>query len=266
VIGKLAGDLEIQFYDAAVPDWPGEIDFYRAMTAKLDPGASILELGCGTGRVTLQLAREGLPVMGLDVSASMLAMARQKGQGLPNVRWAEGDMRAFELGERFELILIPGHSYQFMLTPTDQVACLTCIRRHLALGGRLVVHLDHQQVDWLGGLMQAQGTAFRLVGDYRQNSSDGWVRKWVAWSYEASSQTASAVTAWEIVGQDMVVKERTESARKRLHCVFRFEMEHLLARAGFEVEALYGDFYRQELQDTSSEMIWVARARQDGTH
>jgi len=47
-----------------------------------------------------------------------------------------------------------------------------------------------------------------------------------------------------------------------LHCVFRFEMEHLLARAGFEVEALHGDFFRQELQDNSPDMIWAARLRQ----
>ena len=88
---------------------------------------------------------------------------------------------------------------------------------------------------------------------------EGSVRKWTAWSYEAATQTASAVDAWEFIGEDGVVLERKESGTKRLHCVFRFEMEHLLARAGFEVEALYGDFFRQEFQDTSSDMIWVAR-------
>ena len=69
--------------------------------------------------------------MGMDLSPSMLAVARQKSQGLSNVRWVEGNMQAFELGERFDLILIPGHSFQFMLTPADQVACLNCIRQHL---------------------------------------------------------------------------------------------------------------------------------------
>jgi SAM-dependent methyltransferase len=262
VIGQLAGELEVQFYDVAVPDWPGEIDFYRAMSADLDPGASILELGCGTGRVTLQLARKGLSIMGLDVSPSMLTMARGKARDLPNLRWVEGDMRAFDLGERFALIIIPGHSFQFMLAPEDQVACLNCIRRHLAANGNLIVHLDHQNLGWLGELTQGRGTDFELVGEYRSGAIDGSVRKWRAWSYEASSQTASAVSAWEIVGQDGVIRERTEGARKRLHCVFRFEMEHLLARAGFEVVALYGDFSRHELQDLSSEMIWVARAGQ----
>ncbi len=90
----------------------------------------------------------------------------------------------------------------------------------------------------------------------------GSVRKWTAWSYEARTQTASAVDAWEFMGEDGVVKERRESVAKPLHCVFPLEMEHLLLRSGFDVEALYGDFYRHELQNTSPDMIWVARAGQ----
>jgi SAM-dependent methyltransferase len=223
-----------------------------------------LEVGCGTGRVTLQLAQTGIRIVGMDLSPSMLAAARQKSQHLPNLRWVEADMQAFELGECFDLILIPGHSFQFMLTSADQFACLTCIRKHLVPDGKLVVHLDHQNLGWLGGLVQGQGTGFELAGEYHQDLMDGSIRKWNAWSYEPATQTASVVTAWEIIGKDGVVMERKESVVKRLHCVFRFEMEHLLARAGFEVEVLYGDFSRQELQDTSSDMIWVAHIGSGG--
>ena len=83
-----------------------------------------------------------------------------------------------------------------------------------------------------------------------------------AWSYEPSTQTASVVTVWEEIGADGKVGDRWERGPIRLHCVFRFEMEHLLARVGFEVEALYGDFFRQELRDESTEMLWVVRNRQ----
>lgn len=262
-MGQLVSEQEVQFYDVAVPDWPNEIDFYRAMAIEVkEVGGSILEVGCGTGRVALRLAREGVPIVGLDLSPAMLAMARQKSQGLTNIRWIEGDMQAFELGERFDLILMPGHSFQFMLTPADQAACLACLRRHLASGGKLVVHLDHQHLDWLGDLIQGQGTGFELVGEYRLGPAGSSVRKWNSWTYEPSTQTASVVTAWEIIGEDGGVRERQETVKKLLHCVFRFEMDHLLARAGFEVEALYGDFFRQELADTSLDMIWVARVGQ----
>ena len=262
-MGQLVSEQEVQWYDVAVSDWPSEIEFYRAMAREVKTrGGSILEVGCGTGRVALQLAQEGVPIVGLDLSPAMLAVARQKSQGLPNVRWVEDDMQAFKLGELFDLIIIPGHSFQFMLTPTDQVACLKCIYQHLTPDGKLVVHVNHDGLDWLGGLCQGKGTGFELVGEYRKDSMADSVRKWNSWSYEASTQTASVITAWELVGEDGAVKERKEVSEKRLHCVFRFEMEHLLARAGFELETLYGDFSRQEFQDTSPEMIWIARVNQ----
>ncbi len=147
----LVSEQEVQFYDEAVPDWPGEIEFYRAMAIEVrGRDGSILEVGCGTGRVTLQLAQEGVSIVGLDLSPRMLTNARQKSQGLSNVRWVEGDMKAFELAECFDLIMIPGHSFQFMLTPADQIECLTCIRHHLTPGGKLVVHVNHDDFSWLG--------------------------------------------------------------------------------------------------------------------
>jgi SAM-dependent methyltransferase len=259
-MGQLVSEQEVRFYDLAVPNWPGEIDFYRAMAvdAKAQSG-QILEIGCGTGRVALQLAQSGVDILGMDLSPAMLAVARQKSPGIPNISWVEGDMQAFDFGKLFDLIIVPGHSFQFMLTVADQVSCLDCIRRHLAPGGKLVIHLCHNDLSWLGDLIGNQGSKFELVGEYHPDSTGEIVRKWTAWSYAPKTQTASAVTAWEILGEDGAVIERKEAAKKHLHCVFRFEMEHLLARTGFVVEACYGDFFRQEFEDTSSDMIWVAR-------
>jgi len=81
-----------------------------------------------------------------------------------------------------------------------------------------------------------------------------------AWWYAPSTQTASVVTLHEEVGADGQVVDRWETQPLALHCVFSFEMEHLLARVGFEVEAVYGDFLRQDPRDESSEMAWVARS------
>jgi SAM-dependent methyltransferase len=259
LMAQLVNELEVQLYDVAVPDWPGEIDFYGAMATEVKGHAgSVLEVGCGTGRVTLQLAQGGFSIVGMDISPAMLSIARQKSQGLSNVSWVEDDMLKFDLGERFDLIIIPGHSFQFMLTPEDQLACLSTIRQHLAPQGKLVIHVNHDDHSWLGELAEGRGTDFKLKGEYRQNSTKGFVRAWTAWSYEDRTQTASAVDAWEFIGQDGKVTERKESAPKRLHVVFPFEMKHLLAHAGFELEALYGDFFRHELQNTSPDMIWVA--------
>lgn len=260
-MGQLVSEEEVEFYDIAVPDWPGEIDFYRTLAFEImERRGTILELGCGTGRVTLQLAKMGIHVTGLDLSPSMLAIASKKSQDLQNVHWVEANMQYFELGELFDLIIIPGHSFQFMLTPADQISCLLSIKRHLAPSGTLIIHINHDDIDWLGGLSKGRGVDFELVGEYCHSPEEGSVRERVAWRYEESTQTASAVTAWEKISKDGTINNRKESVEKRLHCFFRFEMEHLLARTGFEHISLFGDFYQNELNNTSPDMIWVARA------
>ena len=247
-------------YDTVVQDWPGEIDFYRALAAEAKSrGEGVLELACGTGRVALRLAQDGVDVVGLDQSPAMLSVARRKSGGMDNVRWVAGDMRAFELREAFDLILIPDHSFQNILDPEEQVACLRCIRRHLLPGGTLVVHLDHQDVSWLGDLGREPGGEFEATGSFTHPRTGQRICTSQAWSYEAATQTAILQTVWEAVDGSGQVVDRWESGPLRFHCVFRFEMEHLLGRTGFAVESVYGDFFRQALQDDSSEMVWVAR-------
>jgi hypothetical protein len=84
------------------------------------------------------------------------------------------------------------------------------------------------------------------------------VRSSRAWSFEPATQTVIAETIWEIFGDDGEILERIESGPIRLHCAFRFEMEHLLARCDFNIEAVYGDFMGNGLLDDSEEMVWVA--------
>lgn len=248
-----------QFYDAAVPDWPGEIDFYQGLAREVaQQHGAILEVACGTGRVGARLAQAGVRVVGLDRSADLLAGARAKTADLPNARWVEGDMRTFDLGETFALIIMPGHSYQFMLTPADQVACLQTIQRHLAPGGRFVLHLDNQNVAWLGELRTTKGGQFELTKELTHPHNGRTMQVFEAWTYDPVTQTAAVSTRREIRAPDGQLVELIERGPTALHCIFPFEMEHLLARVGFQVEARYGDFAGGALSETSSEMIWIA--------
>jgi len=261
--GERVAEFYAQTYDDSVPDWPGEFDFYREMAAEVkSSGAAMLEVACGTGRVAIRLAQHGVNVVGLDLSPRMLAVARQKSIELENIRWVQGDMRSFELGEKFGLVIIPGHAFQNLNTPQDQVACLECIKRHLTPTGVLVIHLDHQDVSWLGDLMGEKGGVFEAAEQFHHPKTGRQVRACRAWSYEPASQTAICQTAWEEVGESGQVIDRWQTNPIRLHCVFRFEMEHLLGRVGYAVEAVYGDFFRNELHDKSSDMVWVSRCRQ----
>jgi hypothetical protein len=181
---------------------------------------------------------------------------------MPIVRWVEGNMRAFELNEQFGLVLIPGHSFLFMLTPEDQVSCLESIYRHLVPGGVLVAHLDHQDLAWLGEIGAEKFGVFEAGKDLKHPLTGNVIRTSFAWSYERSTQSATLTETWEEVSVEGDVLHRWEWEPKRFHCVFRYEMEHLLARTGFEVMGVYGDFFQQELRNDSSEMIWMARRRE----
>ena len=257
---KTPEQLSAELYDVSVPDWDGEIDFYRELAREAKArGQSVLEVACGTGRVTLRLAQEGVDIVGTDLDEEMLKIARRKGEEVPNVRWVQGDMRTLDLGQTFGLIIIPGHSFQFMLTPEDQVRALETFKRHLEPGGTLVIHLDHQDVDWLGDLLRDRGGKFDASKEKRHPQTNHLIRKANAWTFERSTQNATVISRWEEVGEEGLVMQTWSRKPMTLHCVFRFEMEHLLARVGFEERIVYGDFFKNPLSETSSEMIWVVR-------
>lgn len=258
-VSDLAGRLYAELYDVAVSDWPGEIDFYLGLASEATrAGGAILEIACGTGRIALRLEQAGAPVVGLDLSPAMLDRARSKSVGLSRVRWVEGDMRAFDLNQTFALAIIPGHSFQNLITPEDQLACLGCIRRHLMPGGKLIVHLDHQDIGWLAAI---SGDERGVLGSPRtliRPQTGRAIRRSHVWSYARAAQTATLRTVYEEIDGDGEIAGRWELGPVPLHCVFRFEMEHLLARAGYVVDAVYGDFWRGELSDNSAEMVWAA--------
>ena len=249
--------LAAELYDVSVPDWEGEIDFYRELACEVKQrGGWILEVACGTGRITIRLAQEGVKVVGLDLSAEMLSVAQSKNA---DVRWVQGDMRTFDLNETFDLIIVPAHSFQFMLTPADQVKALITFKQHLTGDGMLVIHLDHQDVDWLGALLGELGGKFEQSQEVIHPRTGHIIRRAHAWTYERSTQTATVISKWEEVNQDGSVLETWIRKPMPQHCVFPFEMEHLLVRTGFQIQAFYGDFFKNGLTEKSSEMIWVAR-------
>src|SRR5215210_1972467 len=104
------------------------VAFYSALAQ--ETGGPVLEIACGTGRVSIPIARLGFAVTGLDIVPGMLAQARSKSAGLP-ARWVEGDARTFNLGEYFRLIFLTGNAFQAFLTRADQEALLERVRMHL---------------------------------------------------------------------------------------------------------------------------------------
>ena len=248
-------------YDAAVPVEPREIEFYFDLARGAQTkGSPTLEIACGTGRVAIPVARKGIPMTGLDVSPAMLAVAREKAAGVDSVRWVEGDMRLFDLGELFGLATIPAGSFHLLLTTEEQLSCLSCIRRHLVPGGRLALSLDNPDIVAMGEwLSSKRGVLQRQPGrDHVHPETGNSVKSWVTREFRPAVQEELWTSLREELDDGGVVVSR-EYSMMTMRYIFRYEMEHLFARAGFEVEALYGDYNRVEFDDSSPEMVWVAR-------
>ncbi len=129
-----------RFYDLFPPPWD-DVPFYRR--AVPGPGASVLELGCGTGRVLVPLAGHCGRIVGVDGSEAMLALCRGRladGGDPPNVRLVRGDITRLELGERFDLIIAPFRVMQNLETDEQLDGLMRVIRTHLADGGTAILN------------------------------------------------------------------------------------------------------------------------------
>jgi len=251
-------DFVPEFYDA-LPFYNQrrDADFYQ--NAARRQGEPVLELGCGTGRVLLPIARAGLHVTGLDLSAQMLARFRQKLVNEPaevreRAELIQGDMTSFDLGRKFRLISIPFRPFQHLLEVQQQTACLAAVRRHLAPGGQLI--LDFFQTDPRRMhdpvFLQESGSQheFRLPDGRCVTMKERTV------AFHRAVQTNDVEMIY-------YVKHPDGRAERLVHAFpiryfFRYEVEHLLARCGLRLVALYGDYDGSPLGDNSPDMIFVA--------
>lgn len=221
-------------------------------------GSPILELGCGTGRLLEALAEDGQRVTGVDNSAAMLVIARRRmgasalgGQ----VMLVEQDMRHLNLDERFSLAFAVSNSFMHLLTQDDQLTALRQIRRHLAPDGLLVLDLFNPDPC---RLLDSGGTV-TLEKVMVDPESGQRLMKF-------RSQTADL--AQQLVHVTLFVDSVEAEGRVHrtlfpfsLRYLYRGELEHLLYRAGLEVEALYGFYELDEFADESERLIAVARRR-----
>jgi SAM-dependent methyltransferase len=138
--------LSAAFYDlttAADRSLDGDIDLYAGLAPA---GGSVLELGAGTGRVSLALAERGLQVLGLDLAPTMLAQAEAKlAQVAPEVRGRvrlrRGDMAALNLDETFDAVIAPYFALAHLPAGTAWRNVFAGVARHLRPGGRAAFHL-----------------------------------------------------------------------------------------------------------------------------
>lgn len=137
-------DLAARYYDAFVRV---VFDIHFFLGQARSSGGPVLELMCGTGRITMPLAESGIPITALDSSTGLLARLRSKlaGRDLP-VRLVEADARHFDLGEKFSLVFIGFNAFAELLGQDDRLKAMKAVRAHLAHGGRFLLTLHNPPI------------------------------------------------------------------------------------------------------------------------
>jgi len=126
--------------------------FYADLATEI--GGPVLEIGCGTGRVLLPIARQGTEIHGVDNSGAMLgilreSLAKESAEVRDRVTLHAGDMRSFRLHRTFPLVIIPFRPMQHMFTLADQVAALQSAAAHLSESGVLAFDVFYPKFEML---------------------------------------------------------------------------------------------------------------------
>ena len=250
-------DIYARFYDPDLGDWDADLRVYEQFAARCD--SPILELGCGTGRVLLSLARQGYRITGIDASAAMLERARAKiaEENLTErVNLVEQEMRELELGERFNLAFAALNSFAHLHTTDDQLATLARIHRHLNPGGLLVLDMFNPD---MGRLLDTRGqVALAKVVD-----EPGTGQRLMRFHTEEVDLGRQIIRTTYIVDEvDAAGQVKRTLFPFSLRYLFRYELELLLRHAGFEIEAIYGSYDLDEFSGDSEKLIAVARRPQ----
>jgi SAM-dependent methyltransferase len=261
----LASGTREHYEDAVLYDYEyrrrrQDVTFYRQL-AKSHIGGSgtILELGCGTGRITTALLRDGHTVVGLDLSERMLAratarMARIGRAARERGSLVRGDMRDFAFATRFPLVISAFNSLEHLYTRHDLAACLARVREHLTDDGVFAFDVQLPDLAWLC-----------------RNPKRRWARTKFKHPTTGDRLIYSTNHDYDPVTQIVVIRLYYESAHvavdspapQVVHLTqrkfFPAELEGLLDAAGFTIEHRYGDFHRKPLTGDAESQVLVCR-------
>ena len=243
-------------YDRVYAYLTEDIPFY--VEQAIASGGPVLELGCGTGRVSVPVAQAGVEIVGIDASPGLIEVAKRKARtaGITErCTFHVGDMREVNLRHRFPLGIMPFRSFQSMLSVADQQSALERVQEHLAPGGRLVLDIWAPDVHTLAD-DGAAPSHFRDVPD-QATGHTLVLRHQNRWDHQ--HQVNNARLTIDEVDADGALVHRLHRDFQMRH-IFQYEMQHLLAASGFRVLELYGGFQRQNLDEDCEDMVWVVEA------
>jgi len=231
-------------YDLIYGKYKEDIDFYRKEARKAK--GKVLEIACGTGRIYLEMLKDGADAYGIDISKNMLKVLKMKAKKLrlkPKVRKA--DMRTFKLDQKFSLIIIPFRSFLHNLTIEDQIKTLKNIKNHLAPNGKFILNFFFPNPEVI---LKTYGKKIKET-----IKTEGKKYTLINKSYFVDEVN-------QIVEFIDTLKENNKTIwqdKFQLAFIYKREFELLLSLAGFKKWKVYAGFNRKPLKSYKQEMVWI---------
>jgi len=243
--------LAAKFYDLFGSK--NDIGFYKELA--LQSGNKALELGMGTARVAISLARAGVTVVGVDNSIHMLRVARAKlAKEAEDVRnrviLKKGDMRSFELNESFPFIYIPASTFDHNLMVEDRKRTLNCIYKHLKKNGTFTFDLEQAAPDkpekswWIDR---------KKVEDGKMVVRSIFTRK------NAAKRTLSLDLFYDVYKNGKLLERYHEYGEVAI--ISKDEIVKLLEENGFKVVSIYGDFDKSKYRKDDPKLVLVTKRK-----
>jgi len=250
--------ISAKYYDGAYAAMKDLVDtgFYCELARQ--SGGPVLEIGCGTGRILLPTAREGIEIHGVDNSAPMLAILKESlARDQPGVRDRvsihAGDMRDFRLGRRFPLVTIPFRPMQHMYTVADQVRALTTAATHVQNGGILAFDVFYPKFERLPlGIGEEQ-----LEAEWSPEPGTVVRRFCRRDSFDKIRQSFTITFIFRVYRDGQLTCEEQETLSMSYYTYPHLRALFLLA--GLRPIAEYGSFAKTPLDKDSEEMIFLLR-------
>lgn len=247
-------DTIARFYDAENAEMADDLLLYSELAE--ETGGPVLDVGCGTGRVMLHLAQEGLRVVGVDRSEAMLARGQRKLAVMadlkPLVTFVKGDALDAELPYCFKLIIVPYNGFMHFSEQVDQIAALKHFYSLLDDDGLLVLDMPNA-----GEAFATQDDgALVLERMFTEPESGHLVMQQSMSTLDRINQQLHVTWIYDEIGSEGAVHRTL--APLVLRYVFPGEMDLLLAATGFRRVQTYGDYMREPFVDGSPRMIVLA--------
>jgi SAM-dependent methyltransferase len=234
-------------YDAFNAPVQNDLNFYLAQAEKAR--GPVLELACGTGRLTIPLKKKGIDITGLDYSVPMLERAREKAAAAGvKPAFVRGDARKFSLGKKFKLIFMAFHSLQHLGRREDLEGLFACVAKHLAPGGRFIFDVFNPNPHCL----VRDPEEMLPVAYYQDPTGSGKILVNETYSYDKAAQVSRILWHFRSEKTGKTVKKNVN-----LRCFYPEELLALVHYNGFKVAARYGDFRKRPFTAASREQILI---------